>query len=89
MKGGSVIIGEQIIVQDGLTDFNNHEDQASNDENIVWGDYSIGGSSDSSEVEFEFSDSSVKQRAKRINENSTKKSTIPFDEDSEDKSEGC
>jgi hypothetical protein len=26
MEGGSVIIGEQNIVQDGLTDFNNHED---------------------------------------------------------------
>jgi hypothetical protein len=27
MEGGSVIIGEQNIVQDRLTDFNNHEDQ--------------------------------------------------------------
>jgi hypothetical protein len=34
MEGGSVIIGEQNIVQNGLTDFNNHEDQASNHEEL-------------------------------------------------------
>jgi hypothetical protein len=81
MEGGSLIIGEQNIVQDGLTDFNNHEDQASNHKEVEWKDYS-------SEHEIEFSDSSVKQSAKCINEKSKKKFTIPFDEDSEDKSEG-
>jgi hypothetical protein len=60
-EGGSVIIGEQNIVQVGLTDFNNHEDQALHHEELEWGDYS-------SDHKFEFSDSSVKQSVKRINE---------------------
>ncbi len=34
IEGGSVIIGEQNIVQDGLTDFNNHEDQELNHEEV-------------------------------------------------------
>jgi hypothetical protein len=76
-----VIIGEQNIVQDGLTDFNNHEDQVLNHEELEWEDYS-------SDHKFEFSDSSVKQSAKRINEKSKKKFTIPLDEDSENKIEG-
>jgi hypothetical protein len=78
MEGGSVIIGEQNSVQDGLTDFNNHEDQALNHEEVEWEDYS-------SDFKFEFSDSSVKQSAKCINEKSKNKFTIVFDEDSEDK----
>jgi hypothetical protein len=40
MEGGSVIIGEQNIEQDGLTDFINHEDQALNHEEDKWEDYS-------------------------------------------------
>jgi hypothetical protein len=81
MEGGSVIIGEQNSVKDGLTDFDNHEDQALNHEEDEWEDYS-------SEHKFEFSDSSVKQSAKHINEKSKKKFTNPFYEDSENKSEG-
>ncbi len=51
-----------------------------NHEEGEWEDYS-------SEHKFEFSDSSVKQSAKHINEKSKKNFTIPFDEDSENKSE--
>jgi hypothetical protein len=48
-----VIIGEQNIVQDGLTfvqelltmvDFNNDDDQESNSEEVEWEDDGIGGS---------------------------------------------
>jgi hypothetical protein len=42
-----------------LTKFDNHEDQASNHKELEWEDYS-------SDFEFEFSDSSVKQSAKCI-----------------------
>jgi hypothetical protein len=75
MEGGSVIIGEQNIVQDGLTfiqdlltmvDFNNDEDQASNSEEVKWEDDGIGGSTDYSEVENDSSDSSIKFSAKHI-----------------------
>ncbi len=41
-----------------------------NHEEVECEDYGIGGSSGSSEVNFEFSDSSVKQSAKHINEKS-------------------
>jgi hypothetical protein len=96
MEGGSVNIGEQNIVQDGLTfmqeqltsDFNNNDDQASIHEEVKYEDYGIGGSSDSSEIKYDSSDSSVKQSTKHIKEKSKKKFTIPFDEDSDDKSEG-
>jgi hypothetical protein len=59
MESGSVIIGKQNIVQDGLTfiqelsttvDFNSDEDQVSNPEQVEWEDDGIGGSSDYSEV---------------------------------------
>jgi hypothetical protein len=80
MEGGSVIIGEHNIVQDGSTDFINHEYQALNHEEGEWEDYS-------SEHRFAFSDSSVKQSAKHIHGKSKKKFTIPFDEDSENRSE--
>jgi hypothetical protein len=97
MEGGSVNIGEQNIVQDGLTsmqelltsDFNNNEDQIRNHEEVKNEDYGIGGSSDSSEVEYDSSDSPVKLSAKHIKQKSKKKFTIPFDEDSaDDVSEG-
>jgi hypothetical protein len=75
IEGGSVIIGEQNIVQDGLTfiqelltmvDFNNDEDQASNSEEVKWEDDGIGCSSDYSEVKYDSSDSSVKLSMKHI-----------------------
>ncbi len=75
MEGGSVIIGKQNIVQDGLTfiqdlltmvDFNNDEDQASNSEEFDWEDDGIGGSTDYSEVENDSSYSSVKLSAKHM-----------------------
>jgi hypothetical protein len=69
MEGGSVIIEEQNIVKDGLTDFNNHEDEVSNHKEVEWEDYS-------SDFEFEFSDSSFKQSAKCINKKSKRKFTI-------------
>ncbi len=99
MEGGSVNIGEQNIVQGGLTfmqvllisDFNTNEDQAWNHEEVEDEEYGIGGSSDSSvklnheEVKYDSSDSFVKLNAKHIKEKS--KNTIPFDKDSGDKSE--
>jgi hypothetical protein len=75
MEGSSVIIGEQNIVQDGVTfiqdlltivDFNNDEDQTSNSEEVSWNDDSGGGSTDYSEVENDSSDSSIKLSAKHI-----------------------
>jgi hypothetical protein len=83
MEGGSVIIGEQNIVQDGLTfiqellttlDFKSDEDQASNPEEVKWEDAGIGGSSDSSEFEYDSSDSSVKLSAKHIKKNQKRSS---------------
>jgi hypothetical protein len=75
MEGSSVIIGEQNIVQDGVTFiqdlltmvvFNNDEDQASNSEEVKWNDDGSGGSTDYSEVENDSSDSSVKLSMKHI-----------------------
>ncbi len=57
----------------------------SNHEEVECEDYGIGGSSDLSEVEYDSSDSSLKQSAKHINEKLKKKLTILFDEDSDDK----
>jgi hypothetical protein len=103
IEGGSVNIGEQNIVEGGLTfmqeqltsDFNNNEDQAWNHDEVEDEDYGIGGSSDSSsklnqeKVEYDSSDLSIKLSTKHIKEKSKKKFTIiPFDEDSDDKSEG-
>ncbi len=101
MQGGSLNIGEQNIVQGGLilmnklltSGFNNNEDQASHEE-VKDEDYGIGGSSDSSvklnheEVKHDSSDSSVKLSVKHNKEKSKNKVTIPFDKDSDDKSEG-
>jgi hypothetical protein len=70
-----VILGEQNIVQDGVTfiqdlltlvDFNNDEIQASNSEEVEWNDDGGGGSTDYSEVENDSSDSSVKLSTKHI-----------------------
>jgi hypothetical protein len=75
MEGGSVIIGEQNIVQDGFTfiqdlltmvAFNNDEDQAANSEEVEWEDDGIGGPTDYSEVKNDSSDSSVRLGAKHI-----------------------
>ncbi len=64
LEGSSVILGEQNIIQDGVTfiqdlltlmDFNNDEDQASNSEEFEWNDDG-GGSTDYSEVENDSSD---------------------------------
>jgi hypothetical protein len=75
-------------MQELLTsDFNNNEDQTRNHEKVEDEDYVIGGSSDSSEVKHDSSDSSIKLSAKCIKK-SKKKFTIPFDEDYDDKSEG-
>jgi hypothetical protein len=55
LEGSSVILGEQNIVQDGVTfiqdlltsvDINNDEDQASNSEEFEWNDDGGGGSTD-------------------------------------------
>jgi hypothetical protein len=59
-----------------------------NNEEVKLEDYGIGGSSDSSEFKFDSSDSSVKQSVKYINGKSKKKLKIPFDQDSDDRSEG-
>ncbi len=74
MEGSSVILGEQNIVhqretfiQDQLmVDFNNDEDQTSKSKENEWNDDSDCGYGDNSEVENEFSDSSVKASAKHI-----------------------
>ncbi len=81
MEGSSVIIGEQNIVQDRVfliqellttVDFNNDENQALNSEEVEWEGDSIGGigdSTDYSEVENDFSGSTVKLGAKHIEKN--------------------
>ncbi len=83
MEGSSVIIGEQNIVQDGVTfiqdllimvDFNHDEDQASNSKDIGWKDDGGGGSTDYSESENDSSDSSVKLSAKHIKQNQKRSS---------------
>ncbi len=70
-----MIVGEQNIVQDGVTfiqdllttvDFNKDEDQASNFEEVKWKDDGGGGSTDYSEVENDSSDSSFKLSTKHI-----------------------
>ena len=82
MEGSSVILGEQNIVhdretfiQDQLTtvDFNNDEDQISKSKEVAWNDDSDCGYGDNSEVENEFSDSSVKPSTKHIKTKSNKK----------------
>ncbi len=69
-----MILGEQNIVQDGVTliqdlltlvDFDNDEDQVSNSEELEWNDDSGGDSTDYSEVENDSSDT-VKLSAKHI-----------------------
>ncbi len=75
MEGSSVILGEQnnvhdgeIFIQDQLTtvEFNNDEDQTSKLKDVKWNDDSDCGYGDNSEVENEFSDSSVKPSVKLI-----------------------
>jgi hypothetical protein len=97
-EGNSVILGEQNIVQDGVTfiqdllttvDFNNDEDQASNFEEVKWNDDGGGGSTDFSEVENDSSDSSIKLSAKHIKPNSNKKFRIVAVEDDDDGIESC
>jgi hypothetical protein len=75
LESSSVILGEQNIVQVGVTfiqdpltsvDFNNDEDQASNLEEFNWNDDGGGGSTDYSEVEKDSPDISVKLSAKHI-----------------------
>ncbi len=55
LEGSSVVLGEQNIVQDGVTfiqdmltlvDFNNDEDQTSKSEDFKWNDDGGGGSTD-------------------------------------------
>ncbi len=59
LDGSSVILGEQNIVQDGVTfiqdmlalvDFNNDEDQTSNSEEFKWNDDGGGGSTDAKHI---------------------------------------
>jgi hypothetical protein len=98
MEGSSVIIGEQNILQDGLTfiqdllttvDFNDDEDQASNSEEVKWDNDVFGGFTDYSEVKNDSSDSSIKLSAKHIKQNAKRKFTIAVDEDVDDRSESC
>ncbi len=93
-----MILGEQNIVQDGVTfiqdlltlvDFNNDEDQASNSEEVEWNDDGGGGSTDYSEVENDSSDLSVKLSAKHIKKQSNKKFRIVAIEEDDDRSESC
>ncbi len=76
MEGSSVILGEQNIVHDGeifiqdqltTVDYNNDKDQTSKSKDAKWNDDSDCGYGDNSEVENEFSDSSVKPSAKHTN----------------------
>jgi hypothetical protein len=75
MEGSSVILGEQNIVHDGETfiqdqltmvDFNYDEDLTSKTKEVECNDDSDCGYRDNSEVENEFSDSSIKPSAKHI-----------------------
>ncbi len=79
MEGSSVFIGEQNIVQDGLTfiqdllttvDFTNDEDQASKSEEVKWDNDGIGGSTDYSEVK---NDSSTQLHLSNLTQNTLKK----------------
>jgi hypothetical protein len=97
MEGSSVILGEQnivhngeIFIQDQLTtvDFNNDEDQTSKFKDVEWNDDSDCGYEDNSEVENDFSDSSVKPSAKHIKTKSNKKYKNVVDED-DDRSKNC
>jgi hypothetical protein len=97
MEGSSVILGEQNIVHDGeifiqdqltTVDFNNDEDQTSKLKDVEWNDDSDCGYGDNSEVENEFSDSSVKPSTKHIKKKSNKKKKNVVDED-DDRSKSC
>ena len=59
LEGSSVILGEQDIVLDG-------DDQMSNSEEFEWNDDGDGGYGDNSEVENDFSDSSIELSWKHI-----------------------
>ncbi len=81
MEGSSVILGQQNIVhdretfiQDQLTtvNFNDDEDQISKSKEVAWNDDSDYGYGDNSEVENEFSDSSVKPSMKHIKNKQTR-----------------
>jgi hypothetical protein len=81
MECSSVILGEQNIVHDGKTfiqdqlkmvDINNDEDQTSKSKEVKWNDDSDCDYRDNSEVENEFSDSSVKPSTKHIKKNQTR-----------------
>jgi hypothetical protein len=97
MEGSSVILGEQNIVHDGETfiqdqltmvDFNNDEDQTSKSKEVGWNDDSDCGYRDNSEVENEFSDSSVKPSAKYIKKSNQKYKNVVV-EDDDDRSKSC
>jgi hypothetical protein len=66
--------------------FNNDEDQASKSKKVEWNDDSDCGYGDDSEVENEFSDSSVKPNAKHIKKKSNKKYKNVVVEDDDDRS---
>jgi hypothetical protein len=69
LEGSSVILGEQDIVLDG-------DDQTSNSEEVEWNDDGDGGYGDSSEVENDSSDSSVKLTWKHMKKNQAKSSEL-------------
>jgi hypothetical protein len=98
MEGSSVILGQQNIVhnrqtfiQDQLTtvNFNSDEDQISKSKEVAWNDDSDCGYRDNSEVENEFSDSSVKPSMKHIKKNQTRITKMFLVEDDDDGSESC
>ncbi len=85
MEVSSVILGEQNIVHNGETfiqdqltmeDFINDEDQTSKSKEVEWNDDCDCGYGDNSEVENEFSDSSVKPSMEHIKKNQTRSTKI-------------
>jgi hypothetical protein len=97
IKGSSVILGEQNIVHNGETfiqdqltmvDFNNDKDQTSKLKEVEWNDDNDCGYGDNSEVENEFSDSSVKPSAKHIQKSNKKYKNVVV-EDDDDRSKSC
>jgi hypothetical protein len=66
LEGSSVILGEKDIVLDG-------DDQTSNSEEVKWSDDGDGGYGDNSEVENDFSDSSIKLNWKHMKKTNKQK----------------
>ncbi len=91
LREQNIVHNRETFIQDQLTmvDFNNDEDQTSKSKEVKWNDDSGCGYGDNSDVENEFSDSSVKPSAKHIKTKSNKKYKSVVVEEDYDRSESC